>query len=58
MVWEADEVDTWRKHFKSRKKTFFMKKNVIAFKGALGVLGFSQGCSENCSENYLFHMAV
>lgn len=35
-----------------------MKRNVIAFKSALGVLGFSQGCSENCSENYLFQMAV
>lgn len=42
----------------SPEKKFFMKKNVIAFKSALGVLGFSQGCSENCSENYLFQMAV
>lgn len=35
-----------------------MKKNVIAFKGALGILGFSQGCSENCCENVLFQMVV
>lgn len=47
-----------KKTLQVQKKIFFMKKNVIAFKSALGVLGFSQGCSENCSENYLFQMAV